>query len=349
MTKAVLLLLCIATLLCAQSKPQSWKDIANDAVMKGDCETAIRYYQKWVEADPSDAISLYNLACCFALGGKTKDALESLRKSAAAGWSDSVHTESDPDLNSLHGEADFAKLLAEIARNARLRSEGYTAHYCAQERMGKYLVILPEEYDPARRYPLVVLLHGHGQNPEFFARVAQWLSPGERIFVIPQGPYTAGETEGKGFTHFRERDDYSEDLFTAQGSADWVVRVMDDALKRYPIQDSAAIVIGFSQGGALAHLVAAYHPTRVKAYAAVGGYFIPHLLTPATLKGEAEAKVRALIVHDLLDPAVPFDEAAYAHNMLQTAGVDVTIAPLEKFGHTFTPEVGMKIDEWLRK
>jgi phospholipase/carboxylesterase len=341
------LLVCAALL--AQAKPQSWRDKANEALMKGDRKTAVEWYRQWVEADPTDAVSLYNLACCHALDGKTADALNALKQSAAAGWSDSIHTEADPDLSSLHAQAEFKKILSEIARNARLRSEGYLAQYCTQERLGKYLVILPEGYDPQQKYPLIVLLHGHGQNPEFFARVAQWLSPGERIFIVPQGSYSAAETDGEGFSHFRERDDYSEDVATAPAAVEWVLRAAADVMKRYPIQDSTFTVVGFSQGGALAHLVAATYPQRVNACVAVGGFFIPHLLTPETLKAEAAAGTRVLIVHDLQDIAVPFDEAAYAHNMLKAAGVAVTISPIEHIGHTFTAEVGMKIDQWLRE
>lgn len=346
MNKLLFFLLIAGTLL-AQTKPQSWRDKANEALMKGDRTTAVEYYRKWVEADPTDAVSLYNLACCFALDAKDDEAITALQLAATAGWSDSIHTEADPDLQRLHSHKEFTSVLNEIARNARLRSEGYTAHYCSQERQGKYLVLLPEGFDPQQKYPLMVLLHGHAQPAEFFARNAQWLSPNEWIMIVPQGAYTAAGTNGDGYSHFREREDFSEDVTTIGGAADWVIRAANDAMNRYQIMDSTFTIVGFSQGAALAHLVAAYYPQRVRAYAAVGGYFIPGSLTPEKLKAEAAAGTRVMIVHDLQDVAVPFDEAAYAHNILKAAGIAVTLSPVENVGHAFTAEIGIKIDAWL--
>nr|MBA3846049.1 hypothetical protein [Planctomycetota bacterium] len=56
----------------------------------------------------------YNLACCQALCGDADAAMASLERSVACGWSDTVHTRADPDLESLRPLRTFADLLARM-------------------------------------------------------------------------------------------------------------------------------------------------------------------------------------------------------------------------------------------
>ena len=328
--------------------PKSWKQMAMDAIMQGDYKTAAVHYRKWVEADPTDAVSLYNLACCEAMLKRPDEAMRALRMASDAGWSDSLHTSEDSDLESLRSRDDFQALLSDIARNARTRHGGYTGHVCAQERVGEYLIVLPEEYDPARRYPLVILLHGHGSSPEEFAQVTAFINTRDYIYALPQGPYTARDSDGKGFSYFRERDDFSEDVSSVAAAADWVVRVADDVARRYPVADSTFSVIGFSQGGALAHITAAYHPARVAGYCAHGGYFIKNAISPEQLAFEARAGVKVLLTHGKEDVSVPLLEAVYALNQLKQAGVDARLEQMD-VPHRFTAEVGLRVGEWLKE
>ena len=339
----------VAVALPLFAKPQSWRELAEAAVMSGDCPTAIEYYRKWTEADPTDAVSLYNLACCYALLDSVAAGLRTLELAADAGWSDSVHTSLDDDLTALHKAPGFVVLLARIARNARLSSAGYVSHSCTQVREGKYVGVLPDEYDPGRRYPLVVLLHGHGQSPEEFASVSTLINPHDFIYVVPQGSYTAAGTDGKGYSHLRELEDFSEDTASIDKAVEWVLAVARDARARYPVADSTFMMVGFSQGAALAHLVAARHSALVTAYVAHGGYLVAHQFTNEQIQAEAERGVRILITHDSDDPAVDYAEAVYATGMFQHFKVNVEIKTLEKIGHKFTAEVGRLAGEWLQR
>jgi predicted esterase len=251
-------------------------------------------------------------------------------------------------LELLRSRDDFQTLLSEIARNARTRHGGYTGHVCLQERVGEYLMVLPEEYDPAKRYPLVILLHGYGSSPEQFAQVTAFINTRDYIYALPQGPYTARDSDGKGFSYFRERDDFSEDVNSVTAAADWIVGVADDVAKRYPVADSTFWLVGFSQGGALAHITAAYHPARVAGYCAHGGYFVKNAISPQQLADEARAGVKALLTHGKDDASVPLLEGVYAFNLLKQAGVDATLEQMD-VPHVFTAEVGLRVGEWLKE
>jgi phospholipase/carboxylesterase len=347
MQRIILCLLALMLMMSAQAaqKPRSWRQIGDDYVMQGDYKAALPYYEKWVKADPTDAIAWYNLACCQAVLKKPDVALQALTQAAAAGWSDSAHTAEDSDLESLHGKPTFTKLLATIAHNARTRHGDYTVNTCLQERVGQYLVVLPEDYDPSQSYPLVILLHGYGKSAEEFADAVPLIGTHDFIYAIPDGPYAT--LSGGGLSHLREADDFREDVSSAASSADWVVRVADDAMKHYPIRGNLFWVVGFSQGAALAHTVAAKFPQRVAGYAAHGGYFLPRTITEEALTDEAKSGVKVLITHDPEDKSVPYTEAVFAFNALKKAGVEATLETLAS-SHRFTPEVGEKVGLWLR-
>ena len=340
----IFLLLCTAVAIAA---PQSYKQIAWDALMQGNRTRAIEYYEKWAEADPTDAISLYNLACCYALEGRKADALTAIVRSAEAGWSDSINAVMDPDLTSLQSSPEFIKALDRMAANGRSQNAGYSSHTLMQTRLGRYVVILPDEYDPAQRYPLVVLLHGYGMSAETFADVAKYINTHDYIYIVPEGSYTAKDSDGKGFSHLREQENFQEDLTSVPATAAWVVAAADDAMQRYPIQGMTAWLVGFSQGAALAHVVAAHYPTRVAGYCAHGGYIIKNAFTDEQMAAEKKAGTQILITHGQDDPAVAIEEGIYASNMLKHAGLDVTFTTMN-VPHVFTPEVGRTVGDWLR-
>lgn len=348
MRRFIIIMIVLLSACSLFAAPKSWRQMAVDAIMAGDYKTAAEHYRKWVEADPTDAVSLYNLACCEAKLERPDDAMRALKMAADAGWSDSLHTAEDPDLESLRARDDFKSLLSEIAHNASMQHGGYTNHVCVQERAGEYLIILPDEYDTGKRYPLVVLLHGYGSSPEDFAKAATYINTHDYIYALPQGAYVARDSEGKGFSHLRERADFSEDEASLILAADWVTRVADDVRKRYPVEDSTFWLVGFSQGGALAHATAAYHPTRVAGYCAHGGYFVKNSINRPLLEAERKAGVKALLTHGVEDAAVPLMEAIYAFNLLKQAGIDAEIEQLN-VQHQFTPEVGLKVNDWLKK
>ncbi len=343
---SLLISLSLISIAFAETAPKSWRQIADEAVMDSNYAKAAEFYAKWSEADPTDAVSLYNYACCEARLNRPDAAIEALRKAAAAGWTDALHAIEDPDLQSLRERDDFKSLVKDISHNARTRYGGYPMYTCLQERTGQYLVVLPETYDPAQRYPLVILLHNYGANPEDFAEVTSLINTRDFIYAVPEASYPVLDGGSRSFSFLRERSDFSEDPSSAPAAADWIVRVADDIIKRYPIASEKFWIVGFSQGGALAHITAALHPDRVAGYVAMGGYLIKDAIAPGQFAAEQTAGVHALILHGQQDAIVGLEESIYAFNTLKQAGVDVSIEALD-IPHRFTAEVALKANAWL--
>lgn len=86
----------------------------------GEAFTAQGDFQKGLEADlrlsrlrPDSGVVYYNLACSYALTGRKEEALVTLKRALALGYSDREHLCNDSDLASLHDDPRFQALLAE--------------------------------------------------------------------------------------------------------------------------------------------------------------------------------------------------------------------------------------------
>ena len=73
-------------------------------------DEAIRETNLAMTLRPNEATVLYNAACTFANINRKSDAMDALRKAWEAGYRDAEWTRRDPDLTSLHGDAEFDRL-----------------------------------------------------------------------------------------------------------------------------------------------------------------------------------------------------------------------------------------------
>ena len=78
---------------------------------KQDADESIRHLQTAVALRPGDANTLFNAACTYGVLGKKAEALETLRKSFAAGYHNQNWASKDPDLDCLHDDPEFRKLV----------------------------------------------------------------------------------------------------------------------------------------------------------------------------------------------------------------------------------------------
>jgi len=97
---------------------------ATTEIQMGRSESALETARGLVGAEQSDFVVLYNAACVFALASKLSvdsgesgslaaEAVQLLKRSVKAGFSDLKHLENDPELASLHDREDFQALFAD--------------------------------------------------------------------------------------------------------------------------------------------------------------------------------------------------------------------------------------------
>jgi len=96
----------------APESRQAWFGLAYCVHMSGDYERAIKVHKKAATFDEIKGISLYNLACAYALTGRTDDAIDALEASAKAGGFDLADPmRDDTDLDSVRDDPRYQHLL----------------------------------------------------------------------------------------------------------------------------------------------------------------------------------------------------------------------------------------------
>jgi len=87
---------------------------AGASMMLGEPARALDWASRALALDPDDSGVLYNVACVYALGGRTSDALGALEKAVHNGFGHREWLENDTDLDSLRDDPRFKALLQRI-------------------------------------------------------------------------------------------------------------------------------------------------------------------------------------------------------------------------------------------
>ena len=72
---------------------------------------AIRHLQTAVALRPRDTNTMYNAACTYGVLKRKPEALETVKKALAAGYGNLDWMAKDPDLDCLHDDPEFRKLV----------------------------------------------------------------------------------------------------------------------------------------------------------------------------------------------------------------------------------------------
>jgi dipeptidyl aminopeptidase/acylaminoacyl peptidase len=106
-------------------------------------------------------------------------------------------------------------------------------------------LVLPQPYDPAKRYPMIVSVHGgpaSGVRPAWpRSGLPLALLSGQGYFVFepnPRGSYG----EGEAFTRANAQD-------FGHGDLDDILAGVDEVVKSYPVDDKRVGIAGWSYGG----------------------------------------------------------------------------------------------------
>jgi tetratricopeptide (TPR) repeat protein len=75
-------------------------------------ETALKWAERAYAVDPSDPAVLYNLACVYAVGGRTEQAIDYLSQAVQNGFGHREWIDTDADLDSLRIQDVAAKYVA---------------------------------------------------------------------------------------------------------------------------------------------------------------------------------------------------------------------------------------------
>jgi len=220
------------------------------------------------------------------------------------------------------------------------------------------MLIRPPGFDPARKYPVVFLMHGGPQTMWSDAWGYRW---NPQVFISPG--YVALMINRRGSTGFGQK-------FTDEVTADWggrayqdLMKGLDAALAKYPFLDGTRMAAaGGSYGGYMAAWVAAQSKGRFKAIICHAGVYDIESMYGATeelwfpeweMKGTpwsnedmykkwspnkraeeyAKYKTPVLVIHGEQDYRVPYTQGLEFFTALQRQGVPSKLVVFPDEGH----------------
>lgn len=198
----------------------------------------------------------------------------------------------------------------------------------APDTRGGFSAYVPEDYDPARPYPLVVALHGGSGSGRAF--LWSWLRDARTRGVILAAPTAIGRTWAIS----------GEDPDTPN-----LKRLVAYVRSRWTIDERHILLTGMSDGGTFSYVTGLEPDSPFTHLAPVSAAFHPMLASFASPDRMTGLPIH--IVHGALDWMFPIDMARQAARDLTRAGADVTSVELDDLSHTYPKEANAMILDWL--
>jgi phospholipase/carboxylesterase len=193
---------------------------------------------------------------------------------------------------------------------------------------GGFSLYVPEDYDPARTYPLVVALHGGSGHGRLF--LWSWLREARGRGVILVAPTAIGDTWSL--------------MDPAVDSAN-LARILEQVAGQWRIDRTRLLLTGMSDGGTFALLSGLDAASPFTHLAPVAASFHPLLLAMA--EPHRLAGLPVCLVHGALDWMFPVTVARTAHRALAAAGAAVTYREIADLSHAWPREEGSAILDWF--
>lgn len=124
---------------------------------------------------------------------------------------------------------------------------------------------VPHHYEPNYAYPLLVWLHGPGDDERQLRRIIPYVSLQNYVAVCPRGcsPPLPDEV---GYR-------WSQTAAAIDAAEQRVFEAIDAVSERYRIRNEHVFLVGFQCGGTMALRLALRHPARFAGVASLGGAF----------------------------------------------------------------------------
>lgn len=235
----------------------------------------------------------------------------------------------DTDLRSLEGGQDPFPLKRGLLRRAYQSA--------LDGSLQPYTLRIPEALDPKGRHPLLVYLHGSGQDDQGVLEPRR--SPAGWFELAPFGRGTSN-----GFSADHAQDDLRE--------------AIADVLAHYPVDPARIVLAGFSMGGYGVYRTAFERPGFFRALAVFSGVpdlgprwlgpGHPDFLDPSTLP--AFRGVPIFVFHGTADRNCPFEKTQRLVEALRRAGARVEFVTEAGKGHEApSPTTQAAFLRWLEQ
>jgi phospholipase/carboxylesterase len=212
-----------------------------------------------------------------------------------------------------------------------------------------FLLRLPDAEAPAGGFPVLLGLHGFGEDGGAMEERLAALEGAPYARLFPDAPFPveireeAGSRIGSAWYQYTgDQPAFMRALEFAEG---YLRSVLEEAARAHPIDPRRVVILGYSQGGYLASVAAFRDRARYRGLVAVACRIKTEALDQEI--GAARG-YPVLVVHGERDRHTPADRQREAVAVLMEHGVSATLH-VHEGGHRFRTELVPSIDEFVRR
>lgn len=201
-----------------------------------------------------------------------------------------------------------------------------------------HTLFAPMHYAAGYAYPLIVWLHGRGNDERQLQRVMPLISMRNFVAVAPRGlRVTLADPETEGFG-WEQVDDH-----IAQAEQR-VFEAVEMTGRKLHIAPRRVFLVGFDCGGTMAFRLAMNHPERFAGVVSIDGSF-PSGRTPFGKLASAR-RLGVFLITGRGSSEYPADEVCENLRLFHSAGLSVTLRQYP-CGHKLTPQMLADINRWI--
>jgi predicted peptidase len=179
----------------------------------------------------------------------------------------------------------------------------------------KYSIFVPRDYNPSRKYPTIVFLHGIGEAG----------GDGVKCTTVGIGPAIANRNGNFPFIVLFPQTGWD---WTNDGSGKLVIDVLNDAAKSYSIDMDRVVLTGLSSGGKGTWVLGARYADTWSALVPMGGYAAYDAVPQLVKSG-----MPIWALHNSGDIFVPVGGTRGMVNKLREQGANIRYTEYDAGGH----------------
>ncbi len=209
----------------------------------------------------------------------------------------------------------------------------------------EYLTVFPDDYEAGQPFPVIVCLHGFGADMRDLAGLAPAIDQTGYLYVCPNAPLTV--PIGPGYTG---RAWYEPGGNASPAAVERALAALDGLIRevwaQYQVAPGQALLLGFSQGGAMAYRYGMTRPELFSGLVVLSGA----LRNPDSLLAHLPpSRDQSLfIAHGTEDPLVPVEWSRDAVAFLESHGYRPTYREYP-MGHEINFAVLNDLIPWIHE
>jgi len=320
-----------------------WAEQGWQAYHSGENEAAIRYFLVVAHLGPHGSNPLYNVARCYGRLGKAELAARYLHYVVEREFDNVEFMATDPDFSAVRDAAEFTQALAELRAQVQdKRAAAGKVVYVEAPMFLRCRLHFPPDYDPSLKYPLLIVLHGQGANPESYGLIRDRLADPSLILAIPQAPYATASVNTTGYSWAWDAAGEQLPKRSAQRTNDYIGQVIEQLTSL--LQSDSVYLMGHSQGGCFAYQGGIVNHDLLDGIIVVGGWLEENWFGPAEL--QAASHLPVFVAHGSNDGMIGIDRARAAGRYLSENGFDVSFFEFAG-AHNVPAEAVQAAQSWI--